>query len=817
MSVRWLLENLGRDVRFAARLFVKSPGYTAVALLSLALGIGANTAIFSVVYGVLIDPYPYAKPNEIWAPEIRSLKTTQNRGSYHFDEFVEAAKLPAFAEAMATSFDNILLTGDRAPESLQGIRLSESAFHFMGVPALIGRTLTPSDIKPTGEAEPVLVLSYGAWQRLFDGNPDAIGKTLRLNDVPHTVVGVMPSRFGWYTNTGIWLPLPATQRDRWVNPIFRLWPGVSKQVAEQQLHALHLTLAKQTPANFPKDGFRTILTNYMDITVASGEMRSSLQLLFGVVGFLLLIACANVANLQLAHGTGRAREIAVRMSIGAGRGQVLRQLLTESVVLSLAGGALGVLFAVAATKAIVALMPDFYVPNEARITVNTLVLLFSAAVSMLTGILFGLAPALHCSRPDLTDALKDAGRGSGAGRATGRTRNLLVIAEVALSVILLIGASLTIRSFVALHQVDSGLRTEGVLFVGVPLLPQRYSSIEQRDRFAQSLIDRVKTLPGVEAVGSGTGGIPFGWRSGFAIPGKSGPDNQRLALGLVSADYLRTIGVPLLRGRALAEQEIARAEHVALINETMSKLWPAGESPLGQRLRIDFLEKPPGPQVLFAANPTPYVTIVGIVADTKNNGLKEATMPGAFVPYTLAAPPQRMFAVRTQGDPKLLLNAVRAQVQAIDKDQPLGRPLTLKEILGFDTVQPRFNTALFSFFALLGLTLAMAGIYSVLSYHAARRTHEIGVRMALGAERGDVLKLLLGMGSRLIFAGIAAGLLGSLFLARFLQKLLFHVQPTDPVSMLAVVALLSATALLACYVPARRAARVDPITALRHE
>jgi putative ABC transport system permease protein len=806
-----------QDLRYAARGFLKCPGYTAVALLSLALGIGATTAIFSVIYGVLIDPYPYTHPSEIWAPQIRALKAQQGHG-YSVGEFLEVKKLAAFSDVMATGFGGVLLIGERAPESLDAILLSGNAFQFLGVAPLLGRTISPSDIRPSGEAESVVVLSYLAWKRLFNGDQDAIGKTLHLNDRPHTVIGVMPPRFGWYGSEGAWLPMPTSPRDPMVNAIVRLGPGISKNVAEQQLHALNLELAKGAPASYPKEGFRTSLKNYMDVTVASGEMRTSLRILIGAVSFLLLIACANVANLQLARATGRTREMAVRVSIGAGRGRILRQLLTESVLLSVLGGALGVLFAVAATKAIVALMPQFYVPNEARITMNVPVLLFAMAVSVLTGILFGLAPALQSSRPDLTEALKDSGRGSGVSAGSGRTRSLLVVTEVALAVILLAGASLTIRSFVALHQVDVGFQPDRVLMVGLPLVPQRYTTLEQRNSFAQSLLDLLKILPGVEAAAVGNGGLPFGGpRSSFSIQGRSQPETQPLVLGLISADYLRTIGVPLRLGRALTEQEIAHADSVALINEAAAKLWPPGESPIGRQMRIDILAKPPGPPVLAMPGGKPLITVVGVIGDTKNNGLRGETLPAAFVPYTSLAPPQRTLAVRTRGEPMLLLNAVRQQVQAIDKDQPVGRPITMKEVVGFDTVQPRFNTALFSFFASLGLSLAMVGIYSVLSYHVTRRTHEIGVRMALGAEGSDVLRLMLTMGGRLVLAGLTIGIVSSLFLTRLLRSQLFGVQPADPLSISAVAILFSGAAMLACYVPARRAARLDPTGALRHE
>ncbi len=366
---RWL-ETLGQDLGYAIRSFRRSPAFVLVALLSLTLGIGATSAIFSVIYGVLIAPYPYARPGEIWAPEARALDGRGGHG-YSLDELRALSEVPAFADVMATSMETVLMTGEFAPESFGGVLLSGNAFNFLGVPPVVGRTIQPTDIRPDGQAEPVVVLSHRLWVRLFEGSPSAIGRTLRLNGRPHTIVGVMPPRFGWYGNDGFWLPLSPTRTDiTGINPIVRLAPGVSSTVAEEQLGALHQRLALEKPATFPKQGFTTRLRNYLDVTVASGEMRTSLQLLLGAVAFLLLIACANVANLQLARGTARAREMAVRMSIGAGRRRLLRQLLTESVLLSLAGGFLGVLFAFGAIRTIVALMPEFYVPNESRVAVN---------------------------------------------------------------------------------------------------------------------------------------------------------------------------------------------------------------------------------------------------------------------------------------------------------------------------------------------------------------------------------------------------------------------------------------------------------------
>src|SRR5690349_15024347 len=413
------------DLKFAFRQLLKNPGFTAVAVLTLALGIGAATALFSVVYGVLISPYPYARTGEIWTPGLHSASANQRMRPYRPDEYLQMARLSAFSDVMATGPGNVLLTGEFDPESIRGIRVSANAFQFLGVPPLFGRTLQPSDIRPTGEPELVAVLSFRRWQKLFGNNRNILGKTLRLDDQPYTIVGVMPPRFGWWTDDGVWLPMGIDSRDqRGVFPIMRLRPGVSSAAAQQQLHSLQLELAKMNPSGFPKDEFATSLTNYLDITVASGEMRTSLQLLLGAVGFLLLIACANVANLQLARGTARTRVMAVRMSIGAGRRRLLRQLLTESTLLSLAGGLLGVLFAFGAIRTIVSLMPEFYVPNESRVTINVPVLAFSVLVSLLTGILFGLVPALRMSRPEVADSLK-AGRSTGSESDGGRSRHVL--------------------------------------------------------------------------------------------------------------------------------------------------------------------------------------------------------------------------------------------------------------------------------------------------------------------------------------------------------------------------------------------------------
>jgi putative ABC transport system permease protein len=811
-------EALLQDLRYATRSFRRSPGFTLVALLSLTLGIGATASIFSVIYGVLIAPYPYADPHEIWAPDIRSLDGRSGRGSHTVDEFRQIGKLPAFADVMATGGEPVLLTGEFPPESFRGVLLSGNAFNFLAVPPVAGRTIQPSDVRADGEPEPVVVLSHRLWLRLFQGDPGAIGRTLRLNGRPHAIVGVMPPRFGWYGNDGFWLPLGLNRSPtEMVNAIVRLAPGVSSRAAEEQLHAFHVARATENPTAFPAKGFNTRLRNYLDVTVASGEMRTSLRLLLGAVGFLLLIACANVANLQLARASTRSREMALRLSVGADRRRLLRQLMTESLILSIVGGACGVLFAIGATGAIVGLMPEFFVPNEARVTMNGYVLLFALAVSVVTGVVFGLVPALQASKPDLTRAMKDAGRGTGAGGGGGRSRSLLVIAEVALSVVLLVGASLTVRTFLALQNVETGIQAERVLMVGVPLPPAKYRSLEQRNVFAERLLEHVASLPGVEAATMGNGGMPFGGpQSVYRIEGQATSEERRMPVNLVGADHLRTFGIPLLRGRAFDAREVARGDRVALVNETAARLWSGGEDPIGKRITLGLLERAPDPAVALLPGGS-EVTVVGVVRNTRNSGLRNDPAPLVLIPYTILAPPQRTLALRTAGDPNLLLNPVRDQVRRLDVDQPLGRPITLDEVLGFQTVQPRFTMALFALLGALGLALSAAGIYSVLSFHVSRRTHEIGIRMALGAVPLDVLGLMLSMGGRLVVAGLAVGVPLSMLATRLLRSQLYGVTTTDPIAYVAVAIVLALVALLACYLPARRAASVDPLVALRNE
>ncbi|MFY9746994.1 MAG: ABC transporter permease [Acidobacteriaceae bacterium] len=816
----WLApERLWQDVRFALRSFRKDAGFTAVALLSLMLGIGASVALFSVVYGVLIAPYPYARPNQIWAPAVLGPHDAL-RGWHWYSqrEMQEIEKLPAFAEVMATSVRPVLLTGGINPENFYGVYLTGGAFNFLEVKPLIGRTIQPFDIGPGGEPAPVVVLSYGFWQRFFSGDPHAIGRTVTLDDVPRTIIGVMPPRFGWWTNEAFWLPLRTDLRDNsGVAVIMRLAPGVTPHAAEQQMNQLNQRFAAERPEDYPKGQLHTVLLNYMDITTASGAMADSLHLLFAAVALLLLIACVNVANLQLARTTGRAREIAMRLAIGAGRGRLVRLLLTESVLLSVVGGALGVMFALGATRLIVVLLPPNYVPNEARIVINGWVLLFSLGVSMLTGILFGLAPALRSSRPDLVGTLKDGGGGA-AGSLRGRAmRSWLVVAEISLSVVLLAGASLAVRGFVQMLRTDPGFQPERVVRIDVTLAPKRYPTWQQRNVLDRNLLESVTNLPGVEAAELGNAGLPYsGWRSSYTIAGQPRTDGRKVALALISGRYPQTLGIPLQRGREFTEAEMASGQRVALINESAARLWPAGQDPVGRAMQIDDLaQAPDNPQVLAAPGAGTGVTIVGVIGDTKNDGLAEPPAPAVYLPYTLFAPPERELAVRTAGDPLAMVNAVRLKARELDKDLALGKPNTLDEVMSEETQQPRFFMALFSSFAALGLALAAIGIYSVISYNVTQRVQEIGVRMALGARRGDILKLILVMVAKFATLGLAIGLVGSILIERLVKFQMITKGSFGVIPLVTIVVVLGGVSLLAGWVPAMRAGNLDPVKALR--
>jgi len=810
----WLwLEQLRQDFRFALRGLGQSRGFTALAVLTLALGIGMTTSIFSIVYGVLLEPYPYDKPAEIWEPAVLDLKNNRGTG-LRITDYLEMAKLPGVASAMATGYGQVTLSGGLNPEIINSPQLTGTAFPFLNVSPLLGRGLTPADFQTNGEAQPVTVLSFKLWQRLFNGDLAVIGRTVVLDEVPHVIVGVMPPRFGWYTDDGLWRPMPTLDLTRGVRVIVRLKPGVTAEVAGQQLLALMQEQARREPNRFPQDGFTTRFNNYLNVTVASGAMRLSLITLLIAVGFLLLLVCTNVANLQLARGVGRSREMAVRMALGAGRGRIFRQLLTESVVLSLAGGVLGVMFAYGLLQIIVLLLPPNYVPNEARITLNGWVLAFSAGIAVLTGVLSGLLPGWQSTRLDVNDSLKDGGQGAGASHRGSRARNTLVVTEVTLSVILLIGASVSIRGFLQMQNVDRGFQTERMLLLQIPLNAKRYTEFAQRNGFARDFIARIRQLPGVLHA---TWGVPPGLegKAVVTIAGQPKPPDG-LAVNFIDEEYIATYGIALKDGRNFTGHELAAGEHVALISEAAAKLWTNGENPIGRTITVDSLVGD-GPNSLPSANASKEVTVIGIMADTHVMGPQLPAPLAVLVPYTLRAPIYRVLVMRTAMEPAGLLNAVRSELRALDKEQPMLRPITFEEKIQEQMQQPRFNLALLGTLAGIALVLAAAGIYSLMSYTVAQRSREIGLRMALGAERTDVLRLFLKLGGRLLVEGLVIGLAISLALAKIVSSQVFSGPVFDPVAYSVALGVLSVTALLACYIPALRATKVDPMIALRAE
>jgi putative ABC transport system permease protein len=807
------LEQLGQDLRSAVRGLAKNRRFTFLAVAILALGIGVNTALFSVVQGLLLRPFPYARVGEMWVPQLQAVRAGSGVGGLRIGDFLGIAHLPAIAEAMTANPQQATLAGGINPEVLRTVHMSAMAFGFLGVAPLVGRTITPADFRPNGDAQPVVVLSHTFWQRRFNGDPAALGQSITLNEQPYTIIGVMPPRFAWHSGD-VWVPLATAQLQQGTNVVVRLKAGVTSEVAAQQIHALLLEEQRKTPNRFPREGFRVQLGNYPDIGGASESVRSSLRLLFFAVGFLLLIACSNVANLQLLRATVRRRELALRLALGATRRRLVRHLLGESVVLSLLGGAGGVMLAWWLTRAMMGWLPPAYVPVEAQVDVNLPVLAFCAALSAGTGIIFGLVPALNGTRLNLNQALKTGGPTTSGG---GRMRGGLVIAQVALSSLLLVGALLAIRGFIRASFFDPGFRPERTLMLRVPLTPARYRTTAERNAFTRALLERVEGLPGVVSVAAGT--LPgMEGDTVYAIPGFEVPDGARVTVNAVSPGYFSSLGIPLRAGRVLTEQEVAFGDSVALINEAAAKLWSDGLSPVGRTIQIN-LPAPlrPGPHPAATADGKRNVTIVGIVGDIRENGLGADARPGLFVPYTVRGGTQRLLIVRTQREPLAILASVREQLRALAPGQPLDRPVTWEELQAKETAVPRFNMALFVALAAVALGLAASGIYSVLSYEMAQRTREIGVRIALGAAGQDVMQLVLGGAGRRIGSGCVLGLATSFPLAALARSEVLGLDALEP-GLLAIAALvLGATALGACWLPARRAAKVDPVIALRAE
>jgi putative ABC transport system permease protein len=793
------------DLRFALRQLLKAPGFTAVAVLTLGLGIGACTAIFSVVDGVLLRPPPLPEParvvtfRELSPGRSQELLATMGRAQ---EWLRETTSFQSVGALMRVGYN---LTGAGAPVHLWSARITASALSILGVKPLRGRGFSASDELEPDQAN-VALLGHRLWQQRFGGRADVVGERIQLNGRAFTVVGVLPRVSALPGDIELLAPLGFSARDRltyeghWVEVYGRLRPGVTLAAAQAGQDAIAVRAADARPAS---RGWGVKLVPLVEATV--GPVRPVLLSLLGAVGFLLLIACANVANLLLARATARAREIAVRAALGASRARIVRQLLTESVLLSLAAGALGLLLAQTGLEALLSLAPEA-LPRAEAIAVDGRSLAFALALAAATGVGFGLAPAFQATRVDLQETLRQTGRGTSAGRARQRLRGALVVGQVAIALVLLAGAGLLMRSFVRLQGVDPGFNPRDAVMTGVFLPRALYAGPARYAAFAQQSLDRIAAVPGVEAVAV-AGNIPFtdpAPRS-FSIEGRPPATGLPVAHhSIVSPDYFRAMGIPLRRGRAFDARDSGDAPRVAIINEAVARRFFPDDDPLGKRLRL---------------GGSAEREIVGVAGDVKPGKLDAAVTLQTYEPY--AQNPQFDFTYVVRGSRAAidggLSTAIRGAIAGLDPELPVYEPRPLTALVGDSIARQRFAMTLFAIFSAVALVLAALGLYGVVSYTVVQRTQEIGIRVALGARTADVLGLVLRQGGRLVGLGLAVGLAGALLLTRLLEKLLFGVSAHDPLTFAAIAGLLSLAAALACLLPARRAARVDPMTALRAE
>lgn len=805
------LETFARDIQFGARSLLKSPGFTALATLSLSAGIMATTVIYSVLHAVVLDPFPYKDVGQLMSVRVSNAAQSGGRTGYSVDQFLEIAdRSTIFNGVIASTISDVLWTGAGDPQRLRGNHGTFNTFEVMGVPPLMGRTPTADDAR--SGAEPVVVLGFRFWQRQFGGDPQIIGRQLRLNDTVRTVIGVMPKRFMW-RGADVYLPTVfergrVVEGVRNVHLLGRLKPGVTAAQAEADLRPIIEELKRREPRGFPEK-FRVGLLPFTQ-TFPSG-ITGDIWVLFGAVALLLLIACANVSNLLLSKAAARQREMSVRLALGASRGRLVRQLLTESLLLALIAGAIGSALAYAGLPAILSLVPPDTIPDEAEIAINRSVLIFTMGLCAVTSVLCGLAPALYSSRRDLAASMREVSRSVSGGTGQAFIRTSLVVAEVALSLMLLAGSSLLIRTFVAMQRVDLGFEPERFLTLRVPLPASRYPDAARRIAFFEDLLTRISALPGVSDVGLNSGIHPLGnmWTPAEVIgaPASSEP----VVVHQVNDGYLPAFGIKLAAGRLLAADDISSRRPVGVVNERFVQARFGGRPPLGQMVRLLRLKDPPFNVAADAFE------VVGVVHDTPNDGLSSPVLPEIFLPFSLAGISNGLI-VRTTLDPAGLAHSIAAQVYAIDPSQPVANVQPLDTVLKEEAYStPRFNLVLLSVFAGIGLVLAIVGVYGVMSAAVAQQRHEIGVRMALGAGSRTVARMIVARGLRLLLIGMAVGLAGSMIIARLLARQVWNVSPFDPIAFAVVSLVLLLAGVQACIWPALRAGRTDPVIALRQE
>ena len=814
-----VFETLMQDIRYGVRMLAKHKAFTSVAVITLALGIGANTAIFSVVNELLLRPLPYRNDEQIvmlWevAPEGRHQNTTSRA---NFRQW--RAQSTSFEHMAAFSDQRFNLTGTGEPEELSIQLASADLFKVLGVDPILGRTFVPEDDEAGNT--PVVVLSYGLWQRRFGGQSSVIGQTITLNGIQFSIIGVMPANFQFHikhrSGTGrpaeLWtiLPMPsggaANERGRFLSVVARLKPGIAQEQAAAEMRTIAARLSDEVP-QYNKNFSAEVLPLREQFF---GNVRRPLWLMLGAVGFVLLIACANVANLLLSLATAREKEIAVRAALGARRGRIVRQLLTESVLLALLGSVLGLGLAWLGIKALVAISPSDLVSLQ-TVGLNLTVLLWTLGVSLMTGIVFGLAPALHISRLNLNDSLKEGGK-SESGQAGGsrRLRNALVVAEIALAVVLLASAGLLIKSFVRLQQVDRGFSTDNILTMVIRLPGLRYEEDAQVVTFFNQAMERVRQLPNVRSAGMVNflplyGGL--GSSTAFKIEGRPEPPPGQLPgcdVRVADAGYFPSMGIPLLRGRNFSDAEQRESKRVILINEAMARKHFHNEDPIGHRLDVAMFETP-----LWAE-------VIGVVGNVRYDSLIDESPPAVYFPHPDLAYPFMSLVIRTDGDPAAIAPSVQREIRALDPNQPVSDVRTMERVMSEWVSRSRFNTLLLGLFAALATLLSAVGIFGVMNYSVALRTREIGLRLAVGAQPRQVLMLILKQGLLLTIVGVVLGLAAAFALTRLLSGLLFGVTAVDATTFTTISLLLVIVSLLACYLPARRAMRIDPLQALRYQ
>ena len=815
------MHEILQDVRYAFRILLKSPGFTVVALLTLAIGIGANTAIFSFVDGVLLKPLPYANADRIMRVLEKPPGDPDARNGISTLNFLDWQRQNSVFQYMAArTGGSVTLTGISNPVELRGARMSAHGFDILGVKAAIGRTFAADEDQPGKNR--VAVLSHSLWASQFGSDPNIVGRVIQLDGEPHVVIGVLPEGSAFDRSYAqifrplVFEPRNMTRNFHWFGAIALLKPGVSLQRARAEMNAIGARIAHDYPDS--NKGWGVAVDPLSDVTVGK-QLRKSLYVLLAAVGMVLLIGCANLANLTLARSTAREREVAIRASVGAGRWRLARQFLTENVLLSIIGGVLGIALGYALMAALKVAIPPFSLPPEADITLDWRVLLFAAGLSIFTGLIFGLAPAIHATRSDLANSMKEGGRGTGTGTAKQRLRSGLVVTEVALAFLLLAGSGLLIRSFFAMQNVDTGFNAENVITAGLPISDKRFPNPDNLNVYLRQIELNIQNVPGVRDVAL-TSALPMeGWGYGmpFQIAGKPFVDraNRKACFfKIVSPSYFTALGMTLKKGRGLSERDLKGSPPVAVINETMARKYFPHEDPIGKRILIQ--EIVPGKTELGPEIPW---EIVGVAKDEKVGNLddKKDDNPGVYVSNEQSPVFDQALVIRAAMDPLALQQSITRAVHQVNKDQALSDIKTLERIKTESLAGNRLNSVMLAGFATVALLLSAIGIYGVISYSVVQRTHEIGIRAALGASGADVIKMILKSGMVMAGAGLAFGFLAALALTRLLATLLFGVGARDPVTIAGVGVMLAAVALLASYLPAQRASKVDPMICLRYE